>query len=146
MHKHVLVATDGSDYALRAARYGLGVAKASNAKATALIVTPPWHAISLSEIVLGGAEEQYRAKIEQYAQGCLDKVRAAGKELGLTVDGLHVSHERAYEAIISAAAKAGCDLIVVGSHGRTGVAGLVLGSETVKVLTNSKIPVLVYRE
>ena len=60
-------------------------------------------------------------------------------------DVLHVEHEQIYQAIIDAAEARRCDLIVMASHGRRGVSAVVLGSETVKVLTHSKIPVLVYR-
>jgi nucleotide-binding universal stress UspA family protein len=58
---------------------------------------------------------------------------------------IHVEHEHPYRAIIDAAIKDGCDLITMASHGRRGISAVVLGSETVKVLTHSKIPVLVYR-
>ena len=146
MYKHVLIATDGSDFALRAARHGLQLAKSASAKIAVITVTPPWHAISLSEIALGNAEEQYSQRINKYAEDLLAKVSTIARELGLACEVIHVNHERAYEAIIDTARKRGCDLIVVGSHGRRGIAGLVLGSETVKVLTHSKIPVLVYRE
>lgn len=146
MYKHMLIATDGSDFALRAARHGLQLAKANGTKVSVITVTPPWHAISLSEIALGHAEEQYDQRINRYAEDLLAKVGAAAKELGIACDIVHLSHERAYEAIIDTAKKRGCDLIVVGSHGRRGITGLVLGSETVKVLTHSKVPVLVYRE
>lgn len=146
MYKHVLIATDGSAYALRSARHGLQVAKAYGAQATVITVTPPWSAISLSEIVLGHDEAKYAANMVQWAEQAFSKVRAAAKEIGISCQELHVTHDRAYQAIIDAAAKQGCDLIVVGAHGRRGIEGLVLGSETVKVLTHSRIPVLVYRE
>lgn len=146
MYKHVLVATDGSAYALRAAKYGLQVAKAHGARATAITVTPPWHAISLSEIALGHDEAKYAANMALWAEQTFSKLRGAAKEIGVSCQELHITHDRAYQAIIDAAVKQGCDLIVVGSHGRRGIEGLVLGSETVKVLTHSRIPVLVYRE
>ena len=64
---------------------------------------------------------------------------------GVTCNVVHVEHHHPYEAIITAAKKAHCDLIVMASHGRRGYAAVLLGSETVKVMTHSKIPVLVYR-
>jgi nucleotide-binding universal stress UspA family protein len=67
------------------------------------------------------------------------------KSAGVICETLHVEHARVYQAIIDAASARKCDLIVVASHGRRGVSAVVLGSETVKVLTHSKIPVLVYR-
>ncbi|MBV8121925.1 MAG: universal stress protein, partial [Alphaproteobacteria bacterium] len=69
----------------------------------------------------------------------------AAKRAGVACDTVHVQHEHVYQAIIDAAASKGCDLIAMASHGRRGVSAVVLGSETVKVLTHSKIPVLVYR-
>jgi nucleotide-binding universal stress UspA family protein len=75
----------------------------------------------------------------------LDGVSAAAKSAGVECQTLHVEHEHVYQAILDAAAARGCDLIVMASHGRRGVSAVVLGSETVKVLTHSKIPVLVYR-
>ena len=75
----------------------------------------------------------------------LDTVPAAAKSAGVDCETLHIEHEHVYQAIIDAAAARKCDLIVMASHGRRGVSAVVLGSETVKVLTHSKIPVLVYR-
>jgi nucleotide-binding universal stress UspA family protein len=67
------------------------------------------------------------------------------KSAGVVCIPLHVEHELIYQAIIDAAEARKCDLIVMASHRRRGVSAVVLGSETVKVLTHSKIPVLVYR-
>ena len=75
----------------------------------------------------------------------LGSVSAAADSAGVSCETLHVEHEHPYQAIIDTAASKGCDLMVMASHGRRGVAAVVLGSETVKVLTRSKIPVLVYR-
>ncbi len=77
--------------------------------------------------------------------GTLDAVAHAAKELGVVCGLIHLNHEHPYRAIIDTAESKGCDLIVMASHGRRGVAAIVLGSETVKVLTHSKIPVLVHR-
>ena len=73
-----------------------------------------------------------------------DRLNAAGLA-GVVCETLHVEHEHVHQAIIDAASARRCDLIVMASHGRRGVSAVVLGSETVKVLTHSKIPVLVYR-
>ena len=75
----------------------------------------------------------------------LGVVSDAAKSAGVVCDILQVEHELIYQAIIDAAEARKCDLIVMASHGRRGVSAVVLGSETVKVLTHSKIPVLVYR-
>jgi nucleotide-binding universal stress UspA family protein len=75
----------------------------------------------------------------------LGRLLAAANSAGVACEVLHVEHEQIYQAIIDAASARSCDLIVMASHGRRGVSAVVLGSETVKVLTHSKIPVLVYR-
>jgi len=72
-------------------------------------------------------------------------VSAAAKLAGVDCETLDVEHDQVYQAIIDAAVSRRCELIVMASHGRRGVSAVVLGSETVKVLTHSKIPVLVYR-
>ena len=75
----------------------------------------------------------------------LSAVKDAAATAPVTCDTVHVEHEHPYQAIIETAKKQGCDAIVMASHGRRGVSAIVLGSETVKVLTHSTIPVLVYR-
>jgi nucleotide-binding universal stress UspA family protein len=75
----------------------------------------------------------------------LGVVSAAAKSADVACDILHVEHEHVYQAIIEAATARKCDLIAMASHGRRGVSAVVLGSETAKVLTHSKIPVLVFR-
>jgi nucleotide-binding universal stress UspA family protein len=88
---------------------------------------------------------EYKKYAEAHAEKVLGTVSAAAKSAGVACGTLHVEHDHIYEAIIDAASARRCDLIVMASHGRRGVSAVVLGSETVKVLTHSKIPVLVYR-
>jgi nucleotide-binding universal stress UspA family protein len=88
---------------------------------------------------------EYEKYAEAHAEKVLGTVSAAAKLAGVVCEPLHVEHEQVYQAIIEAASARRCDLIVKASHGRLGVSAIVLGSETVKVLTHSKIPVLVYR-
>jgi len=83
--------------------------------------------------------------MREAASKVLGVVADAAKAAGVACETVHVEEERAYEAIIGTARSKNCDLIVMASHGRSGVSAVVLGSETVKVLTHSKIPVLVYR-
>jgi nucleotide-binding universal stress UspA family protein len=75
----------------------------------------------------------------------LGAVADAAKAMGVTCETVHVERQRPYEGIIDTAKAKNCDLIVMASHGRRGMSAVVLGSETVKVLTHSKIPVLVCR-
>ena len=101
--------------------------------------------LSLAPSELGYTPIEYKKYAEEYAEKVLDTVAAAAKSAGIDCETLHIEHEHVYQAIIDAAAARKCDLIVMASHGRRGVSAVVLGSETVKVLTHSKIPVLVYR-
>ena len=101
--------------------------------------------LSVSQTHLEYTPIEYQKHARAYAETVLGIVSAACKSAGVVCDTLHVEHEQVYQAIIEAAEARRCDLIVMASHGRRGVSAVVLGSETVKVLTHSKIPVLVYR-
>src|SRR6516162_8431391 len=88
---------------------------------------------------------EYKKHSKTHAEKVLGGVLPAAGSADVSCETAHVEHEHPYQAIIDTAASKGCDLILMASHGRRGVAAVVLGSETVKVLTHSKIPVLVYR-
>lgn len=145
MFKNILIATDGSDLAAKAVEQGILLAKEIGAKIMAVTVTEPFHLLSVAPSQLEYTPIEYKKHVEAYAEKVLDTVSAAAKLAGVACDVLHVEHEQVYQAIIDAASARRCDLIVMASHGRRGVSAVVLGSETVKVLTHSKIPVLVYR-
>ena len=145
MFKNNLIPTDGSDLAAKAVEQGVLFAKEIGAKITAVTVTEPFHFLSVSPSQLEYTPIEYKKHAESYANKVLGVVAAATKSAGVACDMLHREHEQIYQAIIEAAEAKKCDLIVMASHGRRGVAAVVLGSETVKVLTDSKIPVLVYR-
>jgi nucleotide-binding universal stress UspA family protein len=108
-------------------------------------VTEPFHLVSVAPSQLEHTPIEYKKHAEAYAEKVLGTVAAAAKSAGVVCETLHIEHEHVYQAIIDAASARGCDLIVMASHGRRGVSAVVLGSQTVKVLTHSKIPVLVYR-
>jgi nucleotide-binding universal stress UspA family protein len=145
MFKNILVPTDGSDLAAKAVEQGVLFAKEIGAKVTAVTVTEPFELVSVSQIQLEYTPIEYQKYSKDHAEKVLDAVLAAAKSAGVVCDTLHVEHEQIYQAIIEAAEARRCDLIVMASHGRRGVSAVVLGSETVKVLTHSKIPALVYR-
>ena len=145
MFKNILVATDGSDLAAKAVEQGILLAKEVGAKITALTVTEPSNVLSLAPGALEYIPIEYKKYAEAYAEEVLGTVLAKAQSSGVTCEMLHIEHEQVYQAIIDAASARKCDLIVMASHGRRGVSAVVLGSETVKVLTHSKIPVLVYR-
>lgn len=149
MYKHILVPTDGSPLSLKAAKEAAALAKTLKAKITAVYVTEPWIPPVVYEgMMLGRMDElqsEYRKASQAEAAKALGKIEAAVASAKVVCEGVHVIDNRPWEAIIKAAKSRKCDLIVMASHGRKGIAGLLLGSVTVKVLTHSKTPVLVCR-
>ncbi len=146
MFKHLLLPTDGSSLSKAAILKGVQFAKSINARVTGFCVIPePYYFFYETEIpakVKEQSSQQYQAQAEKF----LAVIEAAAKEANVPCETAHVIHNQPYEAIIKAAEQKGCDLIMMASHGRRGVKALLLGSETQKVLTHSKVPVLVYRE
>ena len=140
MYKHILLPTDGSELSQKAIRHGIELAKAVGAKVTGLSVVVPSHAPAgagvamLGNRVLQDAAEQFLAAITREA-----------RDHGVEAECFYVSGSSPYEEIIAAAASRGCDLICMATHARSGLAGLLLGSETTAVLTNCPIPVIVLR-
>ena len=145
MFRNILIPTDGSDLAAKAVEQGILFAKEIGAKITAMTVTEPFHLLSVEQIQLEYTPIEYKKHAQAHAEKVLGTVSATAKLAGVECETLHTEHEQVYQAIIEAAVARKCDLIVMASHGRRGVSAVVLGSETVKVLTHSKIPVLVYR-
>ncbi len=145
MFKNILIPTDGSALAAKAVEEGVLFAKEIGAKITAVTVTKPFQLLSVEPSQLEYTPIEYKKHAEAHAEKVLGTVSATAKSAGVECETLHTEHEHVYQAIIEAAGYRRCDLIVMASHGRRGVSAVVLGSETVKVLTHSKIPVLVYR-
>jgi nucleotide-binding universal stress UspA family protein len=145
MYKNILIPTDGSELSGKALRDGIYLAKTLGAKITVLTVSMPFHVFTLTmEVVIDTAPE-YASRMQAKAAKILDEAATNAKAAGVECETMHVEHEHPYQAIINAARNKGCDLITMASHGRRGVAALVLGSVTMQVLTHSKIPVLVHR-
>jgi len=144
VYKHILIPTDGSDLSKDAVQYGISLAKSVSAKVTGVTVTTPFHVFAPDADVLTDTPESYKNRMATVAAKYLEQVKDAAKA-GVSCDTVHVQHEHPYQAIIDTAKTRGCDLIVMASHGRRGISAIVLGSETLKVLTHSTIPVLVYR-
>jgi nucleotide-binding universal stress UspA family protein len=141
MYKHILIATDGSDLAASAVKQGLSLAKSLNARITAVTVSEPFHWFDAN--MVEGAERAYVEGAKRAAASALGIVADAARALGVSCETIHVEDQFPYKGIIDTAKAKGCDLIVMASHGRRGIAAVVLGSQTVKVLTHSTIPVLV---
>jgi nucleotide-binding universal stress UspA family protein len=145
MYRHILIATDGSELSALAVGAGLRLAHALRARASAVTVTPPFHTFSLAPAQAEYSVEGYREHVREEAARTLEKVRAEAEAIGLSCETLHTTHDHPWEAIIETARTRQCDLITMASHGRRGVGAVLLGSETLRVLTHSTIPVLVHR-
>jgi nucleotide-binding universal stress UspA family protein len=145
MYKHILIPTDGSDLSKLAIEHGISLAKATKARVTSLTVITPSQLFTLEPEIVSETVEDYKKHMVNFATKCLDQVKSAALAQDVACDVMYVEHDHPYQAIIDAAVNQRCDLIVMASHGRRGISAVVLGSETVKVLTHSTIPVLVYR-
>jgi nucleotide-binding universal stress UspA family protein len=149
MFKHILLATDGSKLSNNAAKQAIALAKALGAKITAVNVVGEYHLRLQDEGFLIPEIPALRKRFEEaeaaHAKKILDAVRKSASGAGVECNTVAPTSDVPYDAIIKQARKSGCDVIIMASHGRKGLQGLLLGSETVKVLTHSTIPVLVCR-
>ncbi|HEX7466141.1 MAG TPA: universal stress protein [Usitatibacter sp.] len=149
MIKHILVPIDDSPLSIKAAKYAASLARSSGARITALHVIPPFRVMAGIDGVIADPElyspVEYRKSTERFAWKLLAKGEAVAKASRVKCEAVFVTDGEPWQAIIKAAKKRRCDLVVMASHGRRGIAAIVLGSETTKVLTHSKVPVLVVR-
>lgn len=145
MFRHILIPTDGSDLSRKAVIYGVQLAKESGARVTALTLTEPYRVASMDAVLVSVGEDEYEEEARRVSDQALEQVKMAADAAGVPCESVSEAHDQPYRAIIDTAHARGCDLIVMASHGRRGMSALLLGSETVKVLTHSTIPVLVYR-
>ena len=125
MYRHILIPTDGSELAERGVTHGLALAKSVGAKVFVIYVVEPLLAIT-----------------GDFAS-VLDRAANAAKQAGVSCETIQVENGQPHQAIIATAEEKGCDLIVMSSHGRSGLSMLLIGSVTNKVLTHAKTPVLV---
>jgi len=145
MYKHILIATDGSDLAARAVEQGLTLAKTLGAKTTVITVTEPWTAAVSGEWAVAFPVEEYEKAAAANAAKILSDVSDAAGKIGVACETVHVKDQFAAEGIVDEAKDRGCDLIVMGSHGRRGVVKFILGSQASRVLTHTNIPMLIVR-
>jgi nucleotide-binding universal stress UspA family protein len=148
MFKHLLLPTDGSALAGKAVAKGFGLAKSLGARITLLSVVPEFRMIadeSFAVPMSAQLKSRYEKEAVARATGMLRKLQEKAAKAGLKADVVVLVGDLPYRRIIDAAKKHKCDAVVMASHGRRGLTGLLLGSETVKVLTHSKVPVLVVR-
>ncbi len=144
MYKHILLPTDGSELSRAAISYGIALAKATGAEVTALIVSVPVESLVVDPCVVTDGLREYKALVAARTGSHLADIQEEAGRAGVRCSGRSVEQHRPYEAIVETACHAGCDLIVMASNGLNGVSAL-LGSETLKVLTHTPVPVLVYR-
>ena len=146
MYRHILIPTDGSELAEHAVMNGLSLAKTMGAKVSVIVVEEPfnWSSVpetnarAIAEVVAKHAEQ-----IKQHATSVLNRAANAAKQTGVSCETIQMEHDQPYQAIIATAKDKSCDLIVMASHGRSGLSAVLLGSVTNKVLTHTKTPVLV---
>jgi nucleotide-binding universal stress UspA family protein len=142
LYRHILIPTDGSELAEHGVTRGLALAKSLGAKVSVIFVVEP-----LSEIKRGPpfleALAQYAELRKEQVMSVLERVANAAKEAGVSCRTIQVENGQPHQAIIAAAEDRGCDLIVMSSHGRSGLSMVLIGSVTNKVLAHAKTPVLV---
>ncbi len=145
MYRNILLATDGSELADRAVEQGLELAKQLGAKATIVTVTDMiptgyYGAIPTQEMI-----DRYEEASSKHAHNVLSRIARRAEDMGLECASRHVKDQQAAEGILETAKADHCDLIVMASHGRRGLAKYLLGSEAQKVVTLSEVPVLICR-
>lgn len=145
MFKHLLLPTDGTDASQSTVLEGVRLAKAFNARITGISVVPKFHLLTFNTTMIEDTKEVFIAESRSQANKYLTVLNEAADKAGVPCEIEVVVSDHPYEAIIHVAKSRGCDLIMMASHGRRGMQSLLIGSETQKVLTHSKIPVLVYR-
>ena len=147
MYQHLLVATDGSKLSDKAVAHAIALAQAVGAGLTAFYASPgyPTPVYGEGSYVVPMPRKEYTALCAKQAENILKPVSIKADAAGIDFKSVHAIAETPWEAILAAARKGKCDAIVMASHGRRGVSALLLGSETQKVLTHSKLPVIVVR-
>jgi nucleotide-binding universal stress UspA family protein len=144
MFTRILVPTDGSDITAKAVDVAIRLADSLGARLYTISVKEPFPYSAVSEMQPTPPQEFFDAQ-ERIASRRIEAVREACVKAGVSCEAHTVEALHPWEAIIEHAQRLECDLLVMASHGRRGMTALLLGSETQKVLTHSKIPVLVVR-
>ena len=145
MYKHILIPIDGSSLANTGLEQGLGLARALGASVTVVTAYGSFHMPSMETVQLEGVRKTYEHQAKELAGSYLAEATARAQALGVPCTTEMRESDTPYQVIIDIALTQGCDLIAMTSHGRSGMAALLLGSQTQKVLAHSTVPVLVYR-
>jgi nucleotide-binding universal stress UspA family protein len=144
VYKNILIPTDGTEFCEKAVRHGVALAKLAGARVTGVTVTVPFRrfvGMTAPPDILEKIVESRSEAVEKI----LGSVEAIARASGVPCETVEIDDEHPYQGIISTAESKGCDLIVMASHGRRGISGVLIGSETQKVITHTTIPVLVCR-
>ena len=142
MYRHILIPTDGSELAERGVEQGLALAKSLGARVSVIFVLEPFSELTGRFLE---AVASYAALRKEQATSVLERTANAASKVGVSCETVEVENGQPHQAIIAAAADKGCDLIVMSSHGRSGLSALLIGSVTTKVLAHAKTPVLVFQ-
>ena len=147
MYAHLLVPTDGSKLSDKAVAHAIELARVMNGRITAFYASPEAPSAMYAEGVMYPtmSRSEYAKSTQAAAGRIFDRVVKKAAASGVDCATVHVIGASPWEAILAAAKKSKCDAIVMASHGRRGLSALLLGSETVKVLTHGKLPVLVVK-
>ncbi|SFG28129.1 Nucleotide-binding universal stress protein, UspA family [Duganella sp. CF458] len=147
MYRKILITTDGSAVSSKTACAGVDFAQQLGAEVLALFVAPDYQYPIYVEIIPPSypSEEEYRAAMQRAGNEHVQSILASCAQKGVRAEGMTAFAESAALKIVDVASQYGCDLIFIGSHGRSGWGHLLLGSVTNKVLSHTKIPVLVHR-
>jgi nucleotide-binding universal stress UspA family protein len=148
MYRHLLAATDGSELSSLAVDHAIALARSLGAKLSLLHVAGQYPPPMLVDGTVFPTlpQEEHEAAAAKQSQQILDPCVARAEAAGVACNALHESDSAAWHAIIETAARTECDVIVMGSHGRGGLASLIMGSQTQKVLHHTNLPVLVVRQ
>lgn len=149
MYKHILVPTDGSKLSAKGIRAGVELARSMKAKVTGVYVIPPYAPPIYGEAALyyvpGMSPGEYENACRTAARKALQALQQEARKAGVACTTRVVSDTRPHAGILRAARAAKCDAIAMASHGRSAVGGLLLGSQTARILERSRLPVLVAR-
>ncbi|HEX7953634.1 MAG TPA: universal stress protein [Burkholderiales bacterium] len=147
MFKNILIPTDGSALSKKAVKAGVALARATGAKVTGFYSPERYEILAYGEYFPPDlvSRSEWNNRSRKTAARFLAAVEKEAVRAGVPYSGLYLDSLAPWEAIIEAAKKKKCDLIFMASHGRSGLSGLLLGSQAAKVLSHSKIPVLVYK-
>lgn len=147
MYKHILIATDGSTLSNRTVKAGVALAKALGARVTGFYSPEQYEVLAYGEYFPPNliSKTEWNKRSKQTAEKYLAVIEKAAKSAKVPYQAYYKESVAPWQAIVNAARLKKCDLIFMGSHGRSGIAGVLLGSQASKVLSHSKTPVLIHK-